>query len=83
MHLDRPKPQDGSGSEEGSEGIEEEEEEEEDEGDAEADEEAAEAERMRSFVADMPEEERARLKGVVWAQSPGFKHWPAFIYHPA
>lgn len=86
-HFGLYTPQEGSGSE-GSEGSDEEEEEEdEDEGNADEDEdaaeEAAEAERMLSFVADMPEEERGRLREVVWAQSPGFKHWPAFIYHPA
>jgi len=68
--------QEGTGGSEGEEESEEEEEEEDE------DEEAAEAERMLAFVADMPDAERGRLREVVWAQSPGFKHWPAFVYHP-
>jgi hypothetical protein len=53
------------------------------EGEDDIDNEEKEAALRAALVVGMPEDEKARLKQVVWAKSAGFSHWPGFIYHPA
>ncbi|GAB5030967.1 Hypothetical protein NocV09_00402420 [Nannochloropsis oceanica] len=73
--------EDSSANGEEEEDEEEEREEKEEEEEKEGDE--ASEELRAAMIGDMPEEEKLRLKEVVWAKSAGFAHWPGFIYHPA